>query len=87
MHAAEAPWLTIVGVIGDVHHSALTDDPDPEVHVPLAQAPAAMMMLAVGVEDVPKTSRRPSERKFRRLIRRSPCITSRTLEALVATRC
>ena len=41
------PWLTIVGVIGDVHHSQVTRVPDPEIYVPLAQAPAEMMMLAV----------------------------------------
>jgi putative ABC transport system permease protein len=44
--SATAPWLTIVGVIGDVRHSTLTDDPDPEIHLPLAQAAPSMMMLA-----------------------------------------
>ncbi len=44
--AGDAPWLTIVGVVGDVHHDALTEDPDPEVYVPMVQAPASMMMLA-----------------------------------------
>ena len=44
---ADAPWLTIVGVVGDVHHSQLTEAPDPEIHVPIAQAPPSMMMLAV----------------------------------------
>ena len=52
--AADAPWLTIVGVIGDVHHSALTDDPDPEVYVPMAQAPMAMMMLAIRSDTRPE---------------------------------
>ena len=44
---SSTPWLTIVGVVGDVRHSQLTAAPDPEIYVPLAQAPAAMMMLAV----------------------------------------
>ena len=42
-----APWREIVGVVGDVRHSSLTTDPDAEAYVPLAQAPEAMMMLAV----------------------------------------
>ena len=53
--AADAPSLTIVGVIGDVYHATLTDAPVPEVHVPLAQAPPSMMMLAV------RTPVRPQE--------------------------
>ena len=52
--STDAPWLTIVGVIGDVHHSELTQEPDPERHVPMAQAPAAMMMLAVRAEGRPE---------------------------------
>jgi predicted permease len=42
-----APWREIVGVVGDVRHWSLTVDPDAEAYVPLAQAPEAMMMLAV----------------------------------------
>jgi putative ABC transport system permease protein len=52
---AEQPWLTIVGVIGNVLHSALTETPQPEVYVPLAQSPGAMMMLAV------RTAGRPED--------------------------
>lgn len=45
--SADAPWRTIIGVIGDVHHSQLSQAPDAEIYVPLSQAPAPMMMLAV----------------------------------------
>ena len=30
---ADGPWVTIVGVIGDIHHSALDAPPQPEVYV------------------------------------------------------
>ncbi len=53
--AANAPWLTIVGVVGDVRHDALTEAPDPEVYLPMAQAPPGMMMLAA------RTILRPEE--------------------------
>jgi predicted permease len=43
---ADSPWLTIIGVVGNVRHSTLADGPEPELYVPLAQAPAALMMLA-----------------------------------------
>jgi putative ABC transport system permease protein len=47
LSGAEAPWLTIIGVVGDVRHSTLTDAPQPEVYLPTAQAAPAMMMLAI----------------------------------------
>ena len=48
------PWLTIVGVIGNVHHSQLTTAPDAEIYVPLRQATSTtMMMLAVRTQGRP----------------------------------
>ncbi len=40
------PWLTVVGVIGDVRHAAIDGRPRPEIYVPLAQDDVSMMMLA-----------------------------------------
>ena len=42
-----APWLTIVGVSGDVHHWQVTQAPEPELYVPLAQSGPPMMMFAL----------------------------------------
>jgi putative ABC transport system permease protein len=44
-----SPWLTIVGVVGDVRHSEVTGPSSPEIYRLLAQDPQAMMMLAVRV--------------------------------------
>jgi hypothetical protein len=45
------PWITIVGTVGDVHHSDVTQSPSPELYVPLSQAAGTtMMMLAVRVD-------------------------------------
>ena len=41
-----APWRTIIGVVGDVRHSEIDEQPAPEIFVPFDQAPQAMMMLA-----------------------------------------
>lgn len=41
------PW-TIVGVVGDVHSSGLSRDPDPAFYVPVAQAPMGNLRLVVG---------------------------------------
>lgn len=44
--ASRTPWLTIVGVAGDVRHAEITGRAEPELYVPLAQTPTDMMMLA-----------------------------------------
>src|SRR5258708_31460910 len=40
------PWLTVVGVIGDVRHAAIDGRPRPEIYVPLAPHYGAQMELA-----------------------------------------
>ena len=81
--AADAPWLTIVGVIGDVHHSALTDDPDPEVYVPLAQAPNAMMMLAIRGETHPEDLIRAVRAEIQAIDPAQPVYHVKTLDGLM----
>jgi putative ABC transport system permease protein len=80
---AEAPWLTIIGVIGDVHHSALTDDPDPEVYVPLAQAPNAMMMLAIRSETRPEDLIRAVRAEIQAIDPAQPVYHVKTLDGLM----
>ena len=43
---SRAPWLTVVGVVGDVRHSEVAGLPEPELYVPVSQASTEMMMLA-----------------------------------------
>jgi putative ABC transport system permease protein len=43
----ESPWLTIVGVVDDIVHSPYDREPRRTVYVPLQQAPAPWMDLAV----------------------------------------
>ena len=43
---SRTPWLTVVGVVGDVRHSEVAGRPEPELYVPVSQAPTEMMMLA-----------------------------------------
>jgi len=44
--SSNEPWMTIVGVAGDVRHSDITGRAEAELYVPLSQAPTDMMMLA-----------------------------------------
>jgi predicted permease len=38
---ADSPWISIVGIVGEVHHNALTERPRAEMYVPHAQWGAA----------------------------------------------
>jgi predicted permease len=40
-------WLTIVGVVGDVHHESLATETDPELYWPYSQRPASRMTLVL----------------------------------------
>ena len=40
-------WREVVGVVGDVHHGGLAEPVEPEIYLPYAQAPSALICLAV----------------------------------------
>jgi putative ABC transport system permease protein len=44
---AEGPWRTVVGVMNDVQHVALSGRPRPVVYYPLAQNPTGSMQIVV----------------------------------------
>jgi putative ABC transport system permease protein len=41
---AQEPWLTVVGVAGDIRQTALAEDPRPAIYVPIAQAPRSFLL-------------------------------------------
>lgn len=45
LRSGPGPWLTIVGVVGNVQHHELAQPPQPEVYVPYAQAPVESMVM------------------------------------------
>ncbi len=45
--STSAPWITIVGVIGDVRHSALEEEPAPELYTWYLQGPPANPFVVV----------------------------------------
>jgi MacB-like periplasmic core domain len=50
-------WRTIVGIVGDVRHSGLNREPEPQVYVPYAARDAtSTAMLAVRTDTDPRGS-------------------------------
>ncbi|HKP28315.1 MAG TPA: ABC transporter permease [Gemmatimonadales bacterium] len=48
LHAGrDSTWTTVVGVVGDVRHSSLTETPEPEMYTPTTQAGMPALMVAV----------------------------------------
>jgi putative ABC transport system permease protein len=48
-----SPPITIVGIVGDVHHSSLKEDPAPEIYLSHRQEPQNTMTLLVRTADDP----------------------------------
>ena len=42
-----SPWLTVVGVVGDVHHTGLNTPPNPEMYMSQVQEPSSTMAVMV----------------------------------------
>jgi putative ABC transport system permease protein len=43
----ESPWLTIVGVVGDVHHTGLNAQPNPEIYLSHLQEPSTSLAVMI----------------------------------------
>jgi putative ABC transport system permease protein len=43
----QSVWREIIGVVGDVRHTALDKEPRPEFYIPIAQSPVLFLTLAV----------------------------------------
>lgn len=53
LRGGPGPWLTVVGVAGDVQHHGLDGSAQPEVYVPYAQASVESMVAVVHTTDSP----------------------------------
>ncbi len=52
--ADRQPWLTVIGVVGDVHHIGLDTDPRPELYRPYAVSPQFAPILVIRTASDPK---------------------------------
>jgi len=50
LDGGDTPWVTIIGVVGDVHRNGLDEAPEPEIYRPYRQQPFPYMTLVVRTE-------------------------------------
>lgn len=53
IHIIASPWLTIVGVVGDMHHSGLNTKPNPEMYLYDLQEPSGSLAVMVRTANDP----------------------------------
>jgi putative ABC transport system permease protein len=77
-------WTTIVGIVGDVRHRGLEEEPKPEFYQPHAQVPYRSMILAVRSTQDPRSLISSVRREVLALDPEQPIAHVRTLEEVVS---
>ncbi len=85
--SGDNPWLTVVGIVGDVVHDDLREaSPNPDVYLPLAQAPTGRLGLIVRTGNTTANPAARLRRQIRQLDREIPVFNVATLQARRAQR-
>jgi len=77
------PWLTIAGIVGDVHQSTLDSEPYPEMYLPFAQAQRRSMSLVVRTSVDPLNLVPAVRSQIAMLDKDQPLYNVRTLEQIL----
>jgi putative ABC transport system permease protein len=78
------PWLTIVGVAGDVRNGGLETKPWPQIYVPLMQSPSPSMTLVIRTANDPRALAPVVQRQVMALDKTRPVYGTATLDRLLA---
>jgi putative ABC transport system permease protein len=80
----DVEWVTIVGVVGSMHHQGLEVDPKPEYYLPHPQRAYRGMILTVRSTQDPRSLTDTIRRELRQLDPELPAANVRTLEQVTA---
>jgi putative ABC transport system permease protein len=82
----EGPWLTVVGVSGDVLHDWFLREPQPTYYVPFEQRPRVGMFLAIRTRGEPEAVTAAVRSQVRRADPDQPIFHARTQRQLISER-
>jgi putative ABC transport system permease protein len=74
-----SPWLTVVGVVGDVHHTGLNTQPNPEIYLSHQQEPSGALAVMVRTSGDPQLLISAARQELKLLDRDLP-VTITTLD-------
>ena len=78
------PWITIVGVVGDIRHAGLDADPLPEIYFDYASNPPNSPFLAIRTSGAPEAVAAAVRREARELDASASLYDIKTMEAIRA---
>ena len=81
--SSETPWLTVVGVVQDVRHFGLDEEPLPEIYRPYPQAAWPQMTITVKSAMSPLGVAEPVRQAVRRIDRDQPVTRIRSMADVV----
>src|SRR6185295_2748623 len=70
--ALTGPWTTIVGVIGDVRHGGLEEEPQPEMYINYLQGPPVSPFIVVRTAGDPAMMAKTVRAEMRRIDKNIP---------------
>jgi putative ABC transport system permease protein len=82
--AAPRPWLTIVGVVGDVRYRGLEAEPGPQIYVPFRQEPAPALTLVARTAGEPGGAKAALAAAVQAVDRELPVTQLRTMDEVAA---
>jgi predicted permease len=78
------PWTTIVGVIGDIRHGGLEEEPQPELYITAQQGPPVSPFIVVRTTSDPSLMTETVRAEARRIDKDLPLYEMRTMSAMRA---
>jgi putative ABC transport system permease protein len=82
--SADPKWITIVGIVGDIHHFGLDIDPKPEMYVPFAQSAYFTTIYVVRSNQDPQTLLAAIRREIQAIDPAVPLANVRSFDNLIA---
>jgi putative ABC transport system permease protein len=79
-----APWLSVIGVVGDVLDGGLDMEPGPVVYLPLSQDPWSSMAVVVRSQSSPQGLVKPVQQSIWQRDPELPLADTQTMDRLVA---
>ena len=79
---ANGPWTTIVGVIGDIRHGGLEEEPQPELYISYLQGPPVSPFIVLRTTGDPALLAETVRAEARRIDKNLPLYDMRTMSTL-----